>query len=183
MANQQATSTANRNAAATNAFFQDRNLRLGLDQTITGINNQELQYNNVIRQQEVANRNSVFANIAGQIQGNLQNRGSIASNAFNTSTNLQLGRAGVEGAGLASFGQTASNIGGVVASGAFDGLFGNNRGGTGGSTSTYSPPINFTPPQLPQTQVNYQVPGLAPVNPAYNGFFGPPIYGIGAYRT
>lgn len=134
LANINAQSTNSRNAAAQQAFSQQRSADFNIANTITQGENREEEYNNNLRQQEVAARNNVFNNIAGQVQGGLQNQANIDSQMFSAETDFALQRAGLVGQGAAAVGNTITGIGGVLNSSAdqFSDLFGSLGGGSAG---------------------------------------------------
>ena len=111
IANQQAQSIASRNAAAANAFNQDRNLRFNIDGTITNGLNQQRQFNNQIRRQEIAARNNLIGQAGSQVQNGLQNQARLASNDFTNRTQLELQRAMLQGQATGAIGQQLMNLG------------------------------------------------------------------------
>lgn len=181
-ANQSSQQMTARNQAANQAFAQQRNTDLSLAQQLTqGYSSQE-QFNNNLRQQEIAARNSVFNNIAGQMQGNLQNNANIQSNQYSVNSALDMQRAGLRGSGLNSISQSLVNAGGIMSSSALDealdGIFSGNSG------------VQAPPPQPTQflqqvrqdqadmrgSQLNGSIQFGTPL-PVYNPFLLPGGYG------
>jgi hypothetical protein len=111
LASQQANMLQARNNAAMQAFGQDRSLQFNIANALTqGMNQQEVM-NNQILQQRMAARNNNIGNIGSQLQGNLQNRSNLLSNAFTAGTQLDMQRAMLSGQIPAAIGQQLMNLG------------------------------------------------------------------------
>lgn len=180
-ANQASQQMAARNAAAQNAFIQERNTNLSLAQQLTQGRNQETEYNNNLRQQEIAARNNVFNNIAGQIQGNLQNNANIQSQQFLANSELALQRSALTGQGLNALASSLVNAGGIVSSGAFGDVgnlgLGNilaRQSPTGTPTSPVAGRTEILNSLLPQNAVNFTPTSIAPLpnTSEVDGIFG-----------
>lgn len=173
-----------RNQTLASQFNQDRNLDFNIQNQITNIRNGEQQYNNQLAQQEVGNRNSVISGIAGDIQGNLQNQGSILSNAFNVGTNLDFQRAALAGQIPIGLAQTLQNGAGLLQS-----FYGNptDQASLGGNSNFASyleslqvgnrQNTNFGQPTATDPTISNSLP--APVTLGQNTGFGANGYGFG----
>lgn len=170
LANVNATSSQNRNAAAQQAYQNQQGQDYNIANLLTQGENHETEFNRNLRDQETNARNNVFNNIAGQVQGGLQTDASLRTQNFNVSTELGSQLAGLQGQGLAAAGNALGSMGGVFASSedALSGLF---SGGTPAPTgATQAGPTNtMTRDQIvgmfPQNQIN--VP--PPTNPGFSG--------------
>lgn len=111
MANSEAASMQSRNQAASDAFNRDREMQFNIENQITqGMNQQELA-NNQIAQQELAMRNNVLGNVGSQIQGGLQNEGTIMASAFQNRRMMDMQRSMLAGQANMANAQNLMNLG------------------------------------------------------------------------
>jgi hypothetical protein len=172
-ANQSSQQMQARNQAAAQAFQNDRNTSLSLAQQLTQGYNRETEFNNNLRQQEIASRNNVFNNIAGQIQGGIQNNANIQSSSFSANQDLALQRASMKGQGAAAFGQSLVNAAGIGISQFGESTFFGGSGGGGQASATNLGPNNT----MNRDQISGMFPSIGtsainvppPTAPAFSG--------------
>lgn len=111
MANSEAASMQARNQAASDAFGRDREMQFNIENQITqGMNQQEVM-NNQIAQQEMAMRNNVIGNLGSQVQGGLQNEGTIMASAFQNRRMMDMQRSMLAGQANMANAQNLMNLG------------------------------------------------------------------------
>jgi len=184
LANLNKQTTDSRNNAAINARNRQQQLDFDIANRITQGENQDRDRNTNLRHQETSARNNVFNNIAGQIQGGLQNDASLQSNAYNITSELGMQRAGLTGQGLAMAGNAMGNIAGMAMA---DPNYSANSSLFGGSSQipqaqgpaqtmdrnqilNLFPQNSFTPPAHPGLNTVPTIPNYN--SPYFNPFFG-----------